>query len=148
MTAGLIITITLVAAGFLLAPPAHARDLPDLVIVEARLAPTGDCTGHGPLITGRVRVKNIGQGRGQIFTTREMLRSYIAARPEIRGGDRFVNSMRPGDVVLVDIRIGTGRAHRISGRHEVVLTVDPEAVFKEENERNNTARATVTLACP
>ncbi len=148
MTTGLITTIALTLAGFALAQPVLARDLPDLVIVAAQLEATGDCSGRKPLVTGRVRVKNIGQGRGQIFTTKEMLRSHIAARPEIRGGDRFVNSMRPGDIVSVDVRIGMGRAHSISGRHDVVLTVDPENVFKEENERNNSAVASVSLNCP
>ncbi len=137
----------LVAATLLFALGAAARDLPDLAIVAASLRATGDCSGRTPLITGKVRVKNVGQGRGQIFTTREMIASHIVGRPEIRGGDRFVNSMRPGEVVTVEIRVGLGRPHRIEGTHTLVLTVDPERVFKEEDEANNRTEVQVALSC-
>ena len=128
--------------------PGLARDLPDLVITQIRLEASGDCGSGGALITGRVDVKNIGQGRGQIFTTREMIRSHIRGEPRIRGGDRFVNSMRPGETVSVDVRIGTNGPYRIAGRRTVVFEVDPQKVFKEEDESNNTATAALVLSCP
>ena len=128
--------------------PVHARDLPDLAITRVELRATGDCTGKAPLIVGKVSVKNVGLGRGEIFTTRVMMASSLVDNKEIRGSDRFVNSMRPGEVVLVDVRIGQGRQHKISGRHQVRLTVDPVNTFKEENERNNTRMFNVELNCP
>jgi hypothetical protein len=127
---------------------ALARDLPDLIITNIQLQSSGGCGSGGALITGRIDVKNIGQGRGQIFTTREMIRSHIRGEPRIRGGDRFVNSMRPGETVSVDVRIGTKGPYRITGRRTVVLEVDPEKVFKEEDETNNTATADLVLSCP
>lgn len=128
--------------------PAVARDLPDLVITNVQLQSSGGCGSGGALITGRIDVKNIGQGRGQIFTTREMIRSHIRGEPRIRGGDRFVNSMRPGETVSVEVRLGTKGPYRITGRRTVVLEVDPKKVFKEENETNNTATADLVLSCP
>ncbi len=128
--------------------PALARDLPDLVITQVALKPSGSCGKGRVLISGRIDIKNVGQGRGQIFTTKEMVRSHVRSQPRIRGGDRFVNSMRPGETVTVDIRIGTKGPYTVTGRQTIVLQVDPENVFKEENEANNTATAEVVLSCP
>ena len=125
----------------------HARDLPDLVITKAELQATGDCSGRTPLIKGKVHVKNIGIGRGQIFTTKEMIGSRVVGRAGIRGGDRFVNSMKPGEIVVVEVGIGRGRAQGVVGSQTVVLTVDPNGVFEEENERNNEMRVTVDVRC-
>ncbi|MGI9423730.1 MAG: CARDB domain-containing protein [Hyphomicrobiaceae bacterium] len=130
---------------------AEARDLPDLVITKAELKATGKCGGEQALIVGKVAVKNVGIGRGQIFTTKVMLRSGIRGRPEIIGADRFVNSLRPGDEVFVTVHLRSRNAGRVSdlaGSREVQLTVDPVDVFRESNERNNTARATVVINCP
>ena len=140
--------IAIAALGALATGAAEARDLPDLTITRADLRATGTCNGTEPLIAGSVDVKNIGQGRGQIFTTREMIRSTVVDQPTVRGGDRFVNSMRPGEVVTVNVRIGVGTAHRLTGRHRVVLMVDPERVFKEESETNNSVEVAVQLDCP
>ena len=130
-------------------PWASARDLPDLVISRADLASTGDCSGTNPLIAGRVYVKNIGIGRGQIFTTHVMLRSRVVGRNGLTGADRFVNSMRPGEEVFVDVRIGSGgrRISSLNGTFDVELTVDPLNVFRESDERNNAARARVNISC-
>ena len=76
------------------AAPALARDLPDLVIIGSDLRHSGDCSGKQPLIVGDVRIKNIGQGRGQIFTTKVMLQTRAKSDHDLRGNDRFVNSMR------------------------------------------------------
>jgi len=132
---------------------ADARDLPDLVISGTQLAATGDCSGKTALISGKVYIKNTGQGRGQIFTTREMIRSFVKDQPNIKGADRFVNSMRPGETVAVDIQLsrldqfGKGLPTRISGTYDVVLEVDPRGVFKEENESNNHIIVQVKLFC-
>ncbi len=143
------LAVALTAASLVLVAPAavQARDLPDLVITGIDLKASGDCSGRTPLIIGKAQVSNIGQGRGEIFTTREMIASSIAGRPEIHGADRFVNSMRPGEMVTVEVRLGAGRAHRISGTHVVVVTLDPKNVFKEENEANNRTEVSVALAC-
>lgn len=135
------------AATMAMAAPAAARDLPDLIISKSRLAATGDCSGRQPLISGSADVTNTGQGRGQIFTTKEMIRSHVVGRPDIRGADRFVNSMRPGETVTVEIRVGQGQRHNIVGRHTVELEVDPVGVFEEENEHNNTVKIEIEVKC-
>ena len=129
------------------AAPVKARDLPDLVIAKAELRASGDCSGRTPLITGKVHVRNAGIGRGQIFTTKEMIASQVEGRADIRGGDRFVNSMKPGETVVVEVRIGGAQVHGVAGRQTVLLTVDPNDVFEEENERNNALRVTVAVNC-
>ncbi len=127
--------------------PVQARDLPDLIISKAELSVTGDCSGRTPLITGQVWVQNSGLGRGQIFTTREMIVSQVVGRADIRGGDRFVNSLKPGESVVVNIRIGHAKVQGLVGAQTVELTVDPNNVFEEENERNNAFRVTVEVRC-
>lgn len=148
MTNGMVRCWIWIALGTLsCAAPAQARDLPDLVITKAELQATGDCSGRAPLIQGKVHVQNIGLGRGQIFTTKEMIGSQVAGRSDIRGGDRFVNSMKPGETIVVDVRIGHARVQSLVGRQTVLLTVDPNGVFEEENERNNETRVTVDVRC-
>ena len=130
---------------------AAARDLPDLVITRADLQMTGNCSRGKPLLAGRVTVKNTGVGRAQIFTTRIMLRSNVIGRNDIAGADRFVNSMRPGEEVFVDVRLassGQGPVAGLAGDYDIELSVDPLNVFRESNERNNTARARVKINCP
>lgn len=128
--------------------PAVARDLPDLMIVGADLRHSDDCSGRQPLIVGPVKVKNIGLGRGQIFTTKVMLRTRSKGMPAISGDDRFVNSMRPQEVVIVEARIAAATPLTMNGQIELELTVDPVNVFPEENEENNTVRVTVDVRCP
>ncbi|MGI9524038.1 MAG: CARDB domain-containing protein [Hyphomicrobiaceae bacterium] len=125
-----------------------ARDLPDLTITAVDLHATGDCSGRAPLITGSVRVTNVGQGQGQIFTTKVMLASQLKNYPEVLGNDRFVNTMRPRESVTVPVRIRSNNTPKLTGMHKVRLTVDPENVFEEENEYNNQASAQVALDCP
>ncbi|MEM9356078.1 MAG: CARDB domain-containing protein [Pseudomonadota bacterium] len=126
----------------------QARDLPDLVIVGSDLRHSGDCSGAKPLILGSVKVKNTGQGRGQIFTTKVMLQTRSQTIAGLRGDDRFVNSMRPGEVVVVEAKIRTSGPVKGAGPVELDLTVDPVNVFPEENETNNTNRVTVDIRCP
>ncbi len=124
-----------------------ARDLPDLIIERAELQATGDCSGTAPLIIGTAIVKNVGTGRGQIFTTREMIVVELETSPPLRSAHRFVNSMRPGESVSVPLDIG-GSAVRIGdGAYQIRLTVDPRNVFREESETNNTVTMRVVIAC-
>lgn len=132
----------------IVAGPASARDLPDLVIISADLRHSGDCSGQQPLIVGPVKIKNVGQGRGQIFTTKVMLQTRANGQPTIAGNDRFVNSMRPDEVVTVEARIKAAAPVAINGRVELELTVDPVDVFAEENDANNSARVVVDVRCP
>ncbi|MEM7747547.1 MAG: CARDB domain-containing protein [Pseudomonadota bacterium] len=127
---------------------AQARDLPDLVVVGSDLRHSGSCDGSKPLIVGSVKVKNIGQGRGQIFTTKVMLQTRSQAINGLRGDDRFVNSMRPGEVVVVEAKIKTSGTIRVNGPVDIELTVDPVNVFAEENEANNTTKVTINVRCP
>ncbi len=139
----LLVLLSSVSAG-----ATQARDLPDLVIVGSDLRHSGDCSGAKPLILGTVKVKNTGQGRGQIFTTKVMLQTRSQTINGLRGDDRFVNSMRPGEVVVVEAKIRTSGPVKGAGPVALDLTVDPVNVFPEENETNNTRRVTVDIRCP
>ena len=130
-----------------LTQPALARDLPDLVIVGSDLRHSGDCSGRDPLIVGDVKIQNVGQGRGQIFTTKVMLQARAKSNHKLSGNDRFVNSMRPGEVVTVEARIKANGASAINGPVSLELIVDPVKVFQEENEQNNRATVTVKVQC-
>ena len=125
-----------------------ARDLPDLQIVSTELRHSGDCSGRRPLVIGEVKVQNAGQGRGQIFTTKVMLQARSKLYTTLRGDDRFVNSMRPGEIVTVEARINSSGRVTINGPVELELVVNPVNVFPEENETNNTSKVMVDIRCP
>ncbi len=127
--------------------PAFAKDLPDLIVERIALRATGDCSGRGPLITGEVVVKNTGRGRGQIFTTRDMVRIEVKGRRQLSRGFKFVNSMAPGQAQRVPARIGQGLGPHRPGTLNIDVTVDPRKVFEESNEGNNRATASVTITC-
>lgn len=130
------------------ASPAFAKELPDLIVERIALRATGDCSGRGPLLVGEVVVKNAGSGRGQIFTTRDMVRIDVKGRPQLSRGFKFVNSMAPGQAQRVPVSIGKGMGPHRPGSLSVDVTVDPRNVFEESNERSNRATARVTITCP
>jgi hypothetical protein len=130
-----------------MAQSALAKRLPDLIISEARLKATGDCGLLKPLIAGVVYVKNVGKGRAQIFTTRDMVRSRVRGLPELKDDDKFVNSMRPGEVQVITVRMGVGRTFKVSGVVIVDIEVDPLNVFEEADEANNKMSVRVRLDC-
>ena len=126
---------------------AEARELPDLVVAKADLKATGVCAAGKVAVAGRVRVRNAGKGRGQIFTTRDMLRAYAPAVPGLVGAVKFVNSMRPGDEQAVELRLRATSRLTVAGPVAVVITVDPRNVFPEANEKNNAKTVQVLLDC-
>jgi|GEM_PF-4108939 len=144
---GISASIAVFSGALLRAAPAQAGDLPDLVISKARLWSTGKCGRLGPLIVGDVYVKNIGKARAQIFTTRDMVRTRVRDMPSLKDDDKFVNSMKPGEVQKIAIRMGIGRTFKISGVHTIDIVVDPENVFAEAKENNNRFSVQVTLDC-
>ena len=95
--------------------PLFARDLPDLLIVGSDLRHSGDCSGGDPIIVGDVKIQNIGRGRGQIFTTKIMLQARAKSNQKLSGDDRFVSSMRPGEIVTVKARKKANGASAING---------------------------------
>lgn len=126
---------------------ALAKALPDLVVSDVRLKATGHCDGRQPLIAGQVIVKNAGRGRGQIFTTRDMLRLTVRGHPELTAGAKFVNSMQPGDTQRVAVALGRGVKVQLRGTLTIDIDVDPRHTFAEANEKNNRTTVRVAVRC-
>ena len=126
---------------------AEARSLPDLVISEVRLAGTGTCTGRGPRIAGTVVVKNLGNARGFIFTTRDMVAVSVRGHKRLSTGVKFVNALRPGETQEIDVRLGDGVALRGVSKVTIDVRIDPQNVFEEASEANNQTSVEVVLAC-
>jgi hypothetical protein len=126
---------------------AVARELPDLVVESARLKATGTCTAGKLVVAGTVRVRNAGRGRGQIFTTYEMLSADAPRIPGLAGVARFVNSMRPGEVQTVNLTLRAARPVKADGPATIVITVDPRNVFNEADEGNNALKVKVAVDC-
>lgn len=139
-------TFTL-AATTVLATVAEARELPDLVVEGAQLKATGACAAGKVVIAGTVRVRNAGKGRGQIFTTYEMLSADAPRIPGLAGVARFVNSMRPGEVQTVNLTLRAARPVKADGPATIVITVDPRNVFPEADEGNNALKVKVAVDC-
>lgn len=138
---------TTALATTIMATTADARELPDLVVADARLKAMGKCAVGTVVIAGTVQVKNVGKGRGQIFTTYEMLSARAPQVPGLVGAVRFVNSMHPGDVQTVDIALRASRPVKTKGPVTIVITVDPRNVFPEADEGNNTLTVRVAVEC-
>lgn len=126
---------------------AFAKSLPDLVISDVRLKATGHCDGRQPLIAGQVTVKNAGAGRGQIFTTRDMLRLVVHGHPQLTTGAKFVNSMQPGDTQRIAVELGRGAKVRLRGTLTIDIDVDPRNTFAEADEKNNRTTVRVPVRC-
>ncbi|HUS98261.1 MAG TPA: CARDB domain-containing protein [Hyphomicrobiaceae bacterium] len=142
------ITSALAAAAILGLPrTALGKELPDLVISEAKLRATGNCGLTEPVIVGDVYVQNIGKARAQIFTTKDMVRSRVRGMSRLKGASKFVNSLKPGELHKIAIRLGTGSRLTVSGEVIVDIEVDPLNVIKESDEANNRVSARVTLNC-
>lgn len=124
-----------------------ARELPDLVVAGADLKATGQCAAGKTVITGAVRIRNAGKGRGQIFTTRDMLRAHAPDVSGLKGAAKFVNSIHPGDIQTVELAIRATRTLKAKGPVAIVLTVDPRNVFPEADEGNNALAVRVVVAC-
>jgi CARDB len=135
------------AASINVAATVSARELPDLVVAEAALKATGQCAAGATVIAGTVRVRNAGKGRGQIFTTRDMLAARAPHVPGLKGAVKFVNSMRPGDVQTIALAIRASRNVKAKGPVAIEITVDPRNVFAEADEGNNTLTVKVVIDC-
>lgn len=103
-------------ASVLAAGAAHAKDLPNLYIIEeeSNISFVG-CSRNEPMFKGIITVKNDGGGRAKRLVVTPLLSVYVPTALDVKDEVRWLNSFAPGEIQSKDFAIGRGTVK--SGRN-------------------------------
>lgn len=108
----------ILAAGALAitAGAAHAKDLPNLYIIEEESSINFvGCSKNEPLFKGIITVKNDGGGRAKRLVVTPLLAVYVPTALDLKDERRWLNSFAPGEIQSKDFELGKGTVK--SGRN-------------------------------
>ncbi|MGH1351921.1 MAG: CARDB domain-containing protein [Methyloligellaceae bacterium] len=131
-----------------LAKTAEAGALPDLVIRDFNLHPTGKCGPLGSVIRGTVTVKNVGRARARALIFTPLIKVYDQHDQSIKDADVKINSLAPGETTRVRVSLGRLRfKDHLGGWRKIIIKVDPKDKIRETNELNNSYSVRVPVRC-
>jgi hypothetical protein len=92
---------------------AHAKDLPNLFIIEEESSiQFVGCDKREPLFKGIIAVKNDGGGRAKRLVVTPLLAVYVPTALDIKHEVRWLNSFAPGEIQTKNFAAGKGTVKR------------------------------------